>query len=770
MTPATARQTPRRMRQALASAALIVCACRAQAPGAEGDCASLRRQAVQRLAALTELTSRAAAEGIDVARERVTITTARLFLKYADWDAAHPAELRAAIGGWWRVRKQAERLARELPARELRDVQVMLAEACRELAEVRRRPGSRRAVPSTDVSDLAVAGGYFRYRRRPVFPSSFVWMPDDEQLNRAYGRIGGTYFHQAHLQPDGKTVRLRYRPGGPGEPMGYVFLGHTRMPKWVLREHPDIAIGSRHFTPYDIDHPAAREIWRSVLAAAVPRLAGRKVSQGGYLLANEPHWFSAKGEWATGPVSKYTRAKLRAWLKDRHKQIGTLNALWGTKFASFADVSVEVPIDANLRGTPKWYDWCRFNMHRVTEWFAFLKAEIRRHDPAAKVHIKLIPGHFAYGSRSHGLDFEALLGLQEIIGCNAKVINAPDRITLDDWSDRYACNWRSLAMPYDFFRSVSPGKLLFDSEFHGLSTVHWRDPNLPPEYVRCIYWLAHMHGMGMNQTWYWGRNVDGSPKTQSSSGFHASNLTQPRVLNAFGRTMKELNAFAPEVVALATQPRPIRLFYSETAAIQDAAYMDHVFGAYRMLYHAGIPLGFVTGSGLAEATARELRSWPVVVVTHANHVTAADRKALTRYLSQGGTVVLSGLGSLQGDEYGRLHGADLGAGKGRLLRARHADGAMVRDLVAGALRRAGVSPVLSLRESNAVGRPGCVWRTAPWEDGHIVLIINLGRGEAGVDLGSPGACRDLVANSTHPPGFKMKPFDVKLLHVREAGR
>ena len=83
MTPATTRQTPRRIRLALASAALIVCACRVQAPGAEGDCASLRRQVVQHLAALTELTSQAAAEGIDVARERVTITTAKLCFIYS---------------------------------------------------------------------------------------------------------------------------------------------------------------------------------------------------------------------------------------------------------------------------------------------------------------------------------------------------------------------------------------------------------------------------------------------------------------------------------------------------------------------------------------------------------------------------------------------------------------------------------------------------------------------------------------------------------------
>ncbi len=115
-------------------------------------------------------------------------------------------------------------------------------------------------------------------------------------------------------------------------------------------------------------------------------------------------------------------------------------------------------------------------------------------------------------------------------------------------------------MAYDFFKSISPEKLLFDSEFHGLSTVHWRDPDMTPEYVRCIYWLAHLHGMGMNSTWYWSRDADGSPKRQCIDAFHGSTLTQSRVLDAVGRTMKELNAFAPEIVAIATRPKQIRLF------------------------------------------------------------------------------------------------------------------------------------------------------------------------------------------------------------------
>ncbi len=368
--------------------------------GNESDFAALRQQVAERLEAFRDLTSKAKETGLDVSREQVTITTAEIFLSYADWDVKHPDALQASIATWWQVREKAGEISRQLPLREMRDVMQILDNASRELTELIARPSSRRTVPRTDSTSLVLADGYFHCDGRPTFPSSFIWMPEEDRLHNAYGEIGGTYIAPSNLQPNGAGASIRYRPQDLHEPMGYVFLGHSGMPSWVRRQHPEIEVGSRHFTAYDIDHPATREVWRDLLSAAVPKFAGRNIRQGGYLLANEPHWFSASGEWDTGPVSDYTQAKFRTWLQEQHRTIGLLNQLWDTQFASFADVVIDVPVDAALRGTPMWYDWCRFNMHRVTDWFSFLKAEIRRHDPQARTHIKLIPSHFA---RAHAL-------------------------------------------------------------------------------------------------------------------------------------------------------------------------------------------------------------------------------------------------------------------------------------------------------------------------------------------------------------------------------
>ncbi len=744
--------------------AAILTGCRTTALSPIRDYGVLRQEARGLLATLREQTSEAQAAGIDVARERVTITTAGLFLTYAEWDHEHTAELEEAIASWWRVRKDAPRLAAELPIKELQDLNHVLREAMDELKAVQKGELVRRPGLEIDMTALREENAYLRQGDRPVFPSTFVWQPDEEELNRAYGVIGGKYIHLPHIKAEGQKPDIGYEPDDD-EPLGYIFLGQKYAPKWLIKKHPEITDGKHYYTGFDTDHPVARDLWASMLADIVPQFRGRRVSQGGYMLTNEPHWFTCTEGWATGPVSEKTKTKFRNWLGRRHRDIAALNALWGTDFASFADVIIEVPIDASLRGKPIWYDWCRFNMDRVTDWFTFLKTEIRKHDPAAQTHIKLIPGHLARHSRCHGLDFEALVRLQDIIGCDASILTTPHWKDPESWPERYACNWREQALPLDFFRSISPEKLIFDSEWHGLSTANSRDLDMPGEYVRAALWLAHLHGTGMNQTWYWSRGSDGALCKKDPKGFYASNLTQPRVMNSYGRTMKELNAFAPEIVALGTQPKRVRIFYSEASAIQDKAYMDHVYEAYKALYHSGMPLGFATARTLTEATDTDMEQWPVIIAPHADHVTTADRNALKRYLAQRGTLLVVGDQCLKHDEYGRP-GPSLTPGEGHVI---HVDATDAAALSAH-LISAGLRPAIALTETNEVGLPGCVWRTAPWQGGHLLLIINLGKSTAAIEVETSSPCRDMISGGNQRSAFRMRPFGVKLLHVGEAER
>ncbi|MCF7848216.1 MAG: beta-galactosidase [Kiritimatiellales bacterium] len=732
----------------------------------------LRQQVFQSLENLKSLESKARKQGIETSREQVTITTAELFLKYAQWDAEHEEELAKALNGWWQLKGRGTQMAKEMPGQELRDTLQIVREAMAELQMVLLKPSARKACPEIDHAGLTESGGYLQCNGRPVFNSSFVWMPKDSNLWNAYGGIDGKYLSIAQLKsPQGEVNRhtLEKYQQDNDHALGYVFFGHSSAPAWARKTYPDILVGARHFTKYDIDRPLTRDMWRTLLNIAGPHIAGKKVSQGGYLLANEPHWFTAANSWDSGPVSNLTIDKFRRWLEQRHGKIDELNRLWEADFKSFDAVAIEVPLQNSLQGTALWYDWCRFNMDRVTDWFDFLKSEVRTHDPAGKVHIKLIPTHFSGINRDHGLDFEALVRLQDILGCDAKITTTVQKTKNPrPWPEHYSCVWRDMVLPYDFFKSVCPDKLLFDSEFHGLSTVHWREFDMSPDYVRCIYWLAHLHGMGMNQTWYWGRDADGSPKgsaQEGSAGFAGSLLTQPKMLNIFGRTMKELNAVAPEVIRLATQPKPVRIFYSETAAIQEADYMDRVFDTYRSLYHSGLPLGFVTEGLLNEHF--EDAPWAAVVIPPNRHVTRGELAALQTYLHHGGTVVMTDGAALDLDAYGRKHEFSLGPKDGQVLTIQPAG---LRKTLCPVLAAAGAVPKLIVAETNPAGVPGCVWRACPWKGGQLLIVINLGKTDAQLHIdrrwNKIKAVRDVLTDRQESPEFILKTYGVRLLHIK----
>lgn len=747
----------------LLAVALACSFCSSVAGEETGDYASLRREAVKRLERLKTLTANAKESGIDTARERVTIVTAEQFLKFADWDIEHTDELIEECKAYYLIGDRAEPYSKELPYREVREVRMIVDGAIAELRDVMQRPSSRRPVPDVDHAKLELRDGYLHFEGRPTFPSSISWMPREPELLDAFGNIGSAVIAPAFKATRDGQAKVATESGAADETMGRVFFTHGKLPTWAREAYENIEFAKRCFTDYDIDHPGAREFWEALMQDTVPQVAGKNVSRGGYLLANEPHWFSATDEWDTGPVSEFTVDKFRTWLAEKHGTVAELNQLWKTDFASFADVTIEIPIDQELRGKPIWYDWCRFNMDRVSEYFAFLKSEVRKHDPDAKVHIKILPDHLTNPSRSHGMDMEMLVRLQDIVGCDVKITNASMAKEDAAWPKRYAVNWHEIAISYDFFRSVGPDKMIFDSEFHGLSTVHWRDPDLSPEYVRCIYWLAHLHGLGINTTWYWGREPDGSMLDRDSKSFFASNLTQPRVMDAFGRTMKELNAFAPEVVALSTQPKHVRLFYSETEAINNPRYMHKISDVYEELYHEGFPLGFATGRMLSEASDDASLEQSVLVVAGAQHLTAAELDALRHYLSQGGAMVIT-----KSDEYGRPHATTLAAISERLMRGLDEGSSSIVSVVTGHLKAKGLLSPVALKESNAVGEPGCVWRTCPYEDGHLLLVLNLGKSTARLALAEPSSsCRDLLTRALHPSTFELAPFGVELLHVKQ---
>ena len=203
------------------------------------------------------------------------------------------------------------------------------------------------------------------------------------------------------------------------ERIGQVFISHKSIPEWAFTHSKDLSDGSRLFSTYDIDNPLAKQLFSSLFKHYVPLLKDKRSSDLGYMLFNEPSFFTQADTWNNGGVSTHTKEKFKLWLVEKHETIEKLNNLWQSDFDSFSNVDIEIPMQGKLRGSPVWFDWMRFNQHRVTQWFTFLDKEIKHYDSTAKTHIKLMPWLWNTDIRDHGLDFESLLEITDIIGFDA---------------------------------------------------------------------------------------------------------------------------------------------------------------------------------------------------------------------------------------------------------------------------------------------------------------------------------------------------------------
>ncbi len=729
--------------------------------------------------------------GIDVSYEEVTLVTARLFKSWARWDLSHPQEIREGMKRVWYLRDRVEAYAAQLPERELRETCEMLDEAIQRLQAVRRGDLQRRRSPYIPLSyGLNLKDGYWYLRQkgkeRPVFLSGFVWMGSDMangkypldlmmMLHRTYGAYGGAYVGPHKVDEHGQVT---LEMGETAEILiGNLFFGHRGLPKWLEEKYPELKNGATHYLYYDIDNPKTVEFVKGMIAGSVPEVAGTRAVKMGYLLANEPHWHTAKGDWALVHPSSFTMAKFRRYLRRVYRTIDRLNAAWRSQFRDFDSVSLEVPIDPKLRGTPPYYDWCRFNMERVTDWFRMMKTEIRRYDPHGLVHIKLIPGQFRGATRSHGLDFEALSDLEDILGCDAKALTDSGTGSkrylgeLAEWGKRYRAYWQDMVMIYDFLKSLYPDKLVYDSELHIFETNHWRDLNMDPNYIRMILWLGHVRGLGANKAWCWLRNA--SKWRNNGTMFMGSNMVQPKVMDAYGRAMKELNACSEEVVKLARERRVVRFFYSEASAINDATYMPRINRCYEVPVHRGWFCGWETARSLQRKGVEKVARECVLILPQVRYATSADRQAVLAFIRAGGKVVALGSDNLKLDEHAMPVNdlPDLAQFDNVTFLPEWQEEPVARVLeqVLSELKLLGTCRV---KEKNTLGVPVCIWQETSLNGQRILFIANPGKVPATVTVSLRGDAQqqvkltDLLTGKTFAGNAVRVPvFSVMLLRV-----
>lgn len=763
----------------------------------------ITKEAVSKVEKLEALMEKAQAKSIDVTREETTLWFANEFLKFANWDEAHKEEVEKLFGYYAPLSEDKKKLSEDLPDFERTKVIEILDNSINDLQQLIAGERTRRPVAKVDWENIEVAKDMFLSHGKPVFLYDYFSKTVGKQLtnksiyNDHLGAIhhGGQRLYETNmdrainpyvLNEDGTfNEKIELITEIPDTNVGFMILWNMGMPGWVHKQAPELEKGRSLFTGFDIDNPTARKVWSDVIQKAGALTKGKKVTQMGYILSNEPHWYSEKKHWTARfnemtELSSHTISKLKKWLEVKYKgNIKELNKNWKTSFKNFTDVEIEIPIDKAKRGTPIWYDWCRYNMDRSIDWFTFLQGELHKTNPEADTSIKIMPNMFTENERSHGIDTEALTSLTSMIGNDAKMRERDVRSKKpEEWEERYSYFWEEMSVAYDFMESVSPNKIHFNSESHFLSASWWRKLDTSIDYVRSTTWLATLHGMDAQLAWFWARDPDGSPEDRlegeldffdpALAGSIAGSVNQqPHVANEYTQVMMDLNSFSEEIFALRKQRRPVRLFHSEAAAINKKYHMKQQFHMYEALYFEGFPVGYATENIIQK---QDNSTWDAILVYKTEYATEGEFNALQDYLNQGGTVILDSQKSLSLNEYGENRNVSLSKGNGNLIVL---DGkASVEEIQKKTLETISKSlPEIVLKEDNGTAHKGCVWRVAKTSEGsYIINILNVGKNAAKLNLSFKSSRKANAVNmmNGHELGsdFELKANGVLLLKVK----
>lgn len=768
-----------------------------------GEKNPIEEEALNKISKLESLMDKAKTKSIDVTREETILWFSKEFIKFANWDEAHFEDVENIFGYYEPFKEDKTKYAQDLPDFERKKVIEILDKGINDLEQLIAGKRTRRPVSKVDWENIEVEKDMFLSQGKPVFLYDYFSKTVGKQLtnksiyNDHLGAIyhGGQRLYDVNmdrainpyiLNEDGTfNEKIDLITEIPDTNVGFMILWNMGMPDWVHKQAPELENGRSLFTGFDIDNPTARKVWSDVIQKAGALTKGKKVTQMGYILSNEPHWFSEKKHWTARfnemtKLSSHTISKFRSWLTVKYDgKIKDLNKNWNSSFKNFKSVEIEIPIDRVKRGTPIWYDWCRYNMDRSIDWFTFLQNQLRTTNPDADTSIKMMPNMFTENARTHGIDMESLTELTSMIGDDAKIRERDIRKKKpEEWEERYSYYWEEMSVAYDFMESVSPNKIHFNSESHYLSASHWRKLDVSSDYVRSTTWLSTLHGMDAQLAWFWARDPDGSPEDRLegelnffdpalAGSFAGSVNQQPHVANEYTQVMMDLNSFSEEIFAFRKQRRPVRLFHSETSAINKKFHMTEQFEMYEALYFEGFPMGYATEKIINK---QDSKNWDAILVYKTELVTDSEFKTLQGYLNNGGTVILDSKNSLTKNEYGVKRTQKLFKGKGTLIVLDgKSDVEKIKEktleVIADAL------PEIILSEENGTAHKGCNWRVVKNpKGGYWINILNIGKHNAKLNItfknGKKAVLTNMLNGQELASDFELKSNGVLLIEVK----
>ncbi|MDO6444160.1 beta-galactosidase [Colwellia sp. 1_MG-2023] len=754
--------------------------------GATDDATFLQllEEATTKSELLADKISEAKALGLTTDYAQVSQTTIRLFKDvFAPWDKKNPDKVREMYDA--KYFSQYDPVgAKGLPFDELADSIEVADAAITQLQEQIDGVVLLTPPPNFKTGKLRLKGPNYELDGNAVIAGKFFWQPNESDILEAYGYGGEGYYSVQDLNTEttlkswrqnNLLTKLKEQNVNNRSPIQF-FLGHIVPTTYWLREsYPEaFTIGSRLFTDYDIDNPNVKfwlnTLFDKQLSVAVEQLGN---TERVHMIANEPTFsIRENGVDADRGVSNYTLDKYVSWLEKKYQTIEHLNNIYSSDFNQFSDLKTTytIPLSLSYQGGPVWYDWNRFNMDRVNEWFTYLHNAVHKSDPNAKTHIKIMGERSIHTSyHDEGLDFEFIAKLVDMPGAD----NQSSSLAADwdvrhemSWQQRYSLEWRAQTMMLDFNKSIAPEKHFYDSEWHGLSGARWRDFHMSPEYVRSTLWIAATHGLGSLTSWVWNRKEDGSIDPRAD--FIGTSVTQPIQLDAYGRTLKELNAHGNKISSLVPVKRNYLIYYNKDSAIQDPEYTDKMSDIYEALKLLNIPTGFTTPAELAKVDFQN----QVIVIPPTMYISDQDLTGLEAFVDSGGnTILFNKSTSFVKTELGKTRNSTSSFTAMSTLEV--TDVLLMAKQLEETLLDVTAEQAITLEISDENREKSYGILSAQYDDENanktIVSLVNVSQENITVKLksklGIPSDITDVITQNKLSAEITMKPMDVRLISI-----
>ncbi len=410
-----------------------------------------------------------------------------------------------------------------------------------------------------------------------------------------------------------------------------VLLSPHYFPAWAMAKWPKLGQGGGGFLGFCVDEPEAKQVMERFMRTVIP-IIGNKPALNSFCLSNESMFDRGQG-------CEITRAMWPKYLARVHRDVATMNKLYGTTYADFA--SVPLPGNGDF-GAPQFYDYCIFNQERFAGWHQWMADIIHEMAPNIPIHTKVMA--WTLLQRPHvawGIDAERFADFSQI--------NGNDCIIWGREGGGWALGWHGQNLAYDLQRSVGR-KPIFNSENH--ITLDGSTNYVPPEHFRTALWQGAIHGQGATTIWVWDRASDrDDPSYAWTAPFYGNVMDRPGCAEAVGRTCLDLNRFADEVTALQNADSPVAIVYSMASLIHSQGYADAVGRAYTALNFCGVNVDFISERQLAAGKGKD---YSLIVLPEVTHL---PRAAFDALISIAPTTRLIVIGQApQKDQYGRPFG------------------------------------------------------------------------------------------------------------------